>query len=149
MWAQGMARLAEQGTARGRELVEGLAEALVEQARANTSSNGSHSYGTPTPASPGGGPAQISGTLTDSIGHSEPVPDLGGWSIKVGPRTGQYPPYGRRATSADRYGYYLETGLRNGATYPWLKPAADAVAAGGALAAAGGVLNSLSWQPVF
>lgn len=146
MWTRGMAKLAEQGPVRGRELLETLAEALVEHARGNVS-NGQHAYGTPTPATPGSGPAMISETLKESIDHSEPIPNALGWSLKVGPKPNQYPEYNSR-TPADRYGYYLETGLRNGTTYPWLKPAANALAAGGAAALMGGAMNR-PWMPVF
>lgn len=146
-WTRGLARLAEQGPVRAREALESLAETLAGHARGNVSSNGQHAYGTPTPASPGSGPAMISETLKDSIDHSEPIPDALGWSLKVGPRPNQYPEYNSR-TPADRYGYYLETGLRNGDTYPWLKPAADAVAAAGTVALMSGVVNR-PWPPVF
>jgi hypothetical protein len=147
VWVRGLAKLAEQGPIRARELLESLAEAVVEQAKGNTS-NGQHAYGTPTPASPGSGPAMISGTLKDSIGHSEPIPNAMGWSLKVGPRPDCYPNYGSGRTPADRYGYYLETGLRNGDTYPWLKPAADKVAAAGTVSLMGGAVNR-PWTPVF
>jgi hypothetical protein len=137
--AQAIARASEAGVARAAIALESLAEAVEEQARANAS-NGSHPYGTPTPARPGEGPAQISGTLVASIGHAPITKDPAGWATKVGPRQGFSPPYGKRPTPAHLYGYYLETGLRNGTTYPWLKPAADRVvpAAAGILAKAFG-----------
>jgi hypothetical protein len=47
----------------------------------------------------------------------------GGWETKVGTAVGFTPPYGR--TRANKYGLFLETGLKNGATYPFLKPAFD------------------------
>jgi hypothetical protein len=147
MLARGLARLSEQGAARAREGLELLAEAVVEQARTNAS-NGSHAYGTPTPARPGEGPATISETLRDSVTHSDPLPNAAGWSLKVGPTVGRYPPYGGGRTPADRYGYYLETGLRNGDTYPWLKPAADTIAAGSALAVFSGAVNR-GWGQLF
>lgn len=146
MWTQGLAKLAEQGPMRARELLETLAETLVEHAR-GTVSNGQHAYGTPTPARPGSGPAMISETLKESIDHSEPVPSALGWSLKVGPKPNCYPEYNSR-TPADRYGYYLETGLRNGTAYPWLKPAADALEAAGAAALMGGAMNR-PWMSVF
>ena len=89
----------------------------------------SHRYGTRTPARPGGPPALISGTLRRSITHTRPTPVPGGVEVRVGVGSGFHPTYpGRRAsTSSSRYGLYLETGLRNGTTYPFLLPAADKV----------------------
>ena len=125
-WTSALRRLAEQGVARAETALEVLAVELEDTAR-QRASNGIHAYGTPTPARPGEGPAEISGTLKESIGHTRPIKDLLGWEMKVGPRVGFTPPYGRRQTSADQYGYFLETGLRNGTTYPWLKPSVDLV----------------------
>lgn len=125
-WTTVLDRIVQQGVVQAGAALLLVAEAVEREARAKAS-NGQHAYGTPTPASPGQGPAEISGTLKDSIGHTTPVKDLLGWEMKVGPRTGFTPPYGRNPTPADRYGYYLETGLRNGDTYPWLKPAVESV----------------------
>lgn len=77
-----------------------------------------------TNASPGGPPALVSGTLRRSIAHTPVHPDgIHGYSTRVGTQRGIYPPYGgRRRTPASMYGLYLETGLRNGATYPFLGP---------------------------
>lgn len=124
VFTAGFAKLSEEGEIRGRLALEPLALAVERQAKINAS-NGRHKYGTPTPAHPGEGPAVISGTLKKSVGHTPIEKDATGWKTKVGPRLGYNPPYGKHPTSADRYGYYLETGLRNGATYPWLKPAAE------------------------
>lgn len=124
IFTAGFAKLATEGDARTRLALEPLALAVERQARINAS-NGRHAYGTKTPARPGEGPAVISGTLKRSVGHTPIEKGFDGWSTKVGPRLGFTPPYGRSPTPADRYGYYLETGLRNGATYPWLKPAAE------------------------
>jgi hypothetical protein len=110
-----------------------LANVVEKQAKINVST-GSHRYGTPTPARPGAGPAIISGNLRRSITHERVTRGMdGNWTTRVGPAAGFYPPYpyrGRggeapRRTSADKYGAYLESGLRNGAKYPWLKPAAE------------------------
>lgn len=107
-----------------------VALAAEKQAKINAST-GSHAYGTPTPASPGTGPAQISGTLVRSITHSTPMPHGLGWSAKVGTAAGMYPVYRTLAggvvksrTPSSKYGYYLEKGLRNGARYPFLEFAA-------------------------
>jgi hypothetical protein len=101
----------------------------IETEAKNNASQGSHAYGTPTPASPGGGPARISGTLVRSITHTEPRPTLtGGVEIRVGPAGGLYSPHNRH-TPSSRYGLYLETGLRNGSVYPFLGPAFHKVGA--------------------
>jgi hypothetical protein len=109
-----------------------LALVVEKQAKINAST-GSHRYGTPTPARPGTGPAVISGNLRRSVTHDRVAFGGGIWTTRVGPAMGFYPPYPRRGrhggaprrTPAHRYGYFLETGLRNGAKYPWLKPAAE------------------------
>lgn len=124
IFTAGFAKLAAEGDARTRLALEPLAQAVERQARINAS-NGRHKYGTRTPARPGEGPAVISGTLKRSVGHTPIVKDATGWKTEVGPRTGFAPPYGKNPTPSHRYGYYLETGLRNGTAYPWLKPAAE------------------------
>jgi hypothetical protein len=116
------AKVVTESDSRTRLALEPLAQAVEKQARINAS-NGRHERGTPTPARPGEGPAQISGTLRRSVDHSPVVKDAGGWMTKVGPKRGLAPSYS--STESHEYGYYLETGLRNGARYPWLKPAAD------------------------
>lgn len=110
--------------AKARKALTALALLTERQAKINASV-GAHKRGTPTPASPGTGPAVISGTLRRSLTHSSPVRTGAGWEVKVGTAVGFTPPYGR--TPASRYGLYLETGLRNGATYPFLLPAAKFV----------------------
>lgn len=106
--------------------LEPLAAAVERQAKINASS-GEHRRGTPTPAHAGSGPARISGTLVRSLTHTRPQRTATGWECRVGTATGLYAPYNRR-TPANRYGYYLEHGLRNGAKYPFLGPAAHMVA---------------------
>jgi hypothetical protein len=97
------------------------ADAMVKQARTNAS-NGRHPWGTPTPATPGTGPAVISGTLRRSIIREAVKRSPTGWETKVGMRPGQLAPYNSR-TPSSKYALYLETGLRNGARYPFLEPA--------------------------
>ena len=114
------ARLDEHGRVRGRVALEPVARAIERQAKINASV-GRHKRGTPTPAQPGTGPSVISGTLRRSITHSPIVQSGTGWETRVGTAAGFSPPYGR--TPASKYGLYLETGLKNGATYPFLVPA--------------------------
>jgi hypothetical protein len=118
-----LAGINQQGRAAARTGLTGLADALVKQAKSNASS-GRHAYGTPTPARPGTGPAVISGTLRASIDRTAVTLNAAGWEAKVGLVPGRTPPYrkGRSATSS-KYGLFLETGLRNGAKYPFLQPA--------------------------
>jgi hypothetical protein len=118
-----LAAVERQGIKAARAGLIGTADAVVKQAKINAS-NGRHAYGTPTPASPGQGPAVISGTLRDSIVRTAVIRAAYGWETKVGLRPGQVPPYRRRGrTESSKYGLYLETGLKNGTTYPFLKPA--------------------------
>lgn len=118
-------RLAVEGNLRTRLALEPLALLIEKQAKINASS-GSHPYGTPTPATPGTGPAIISGTLRRAITHS-PIKAIaeGGWETRVGTGIGAFPPYGGPGRQpANKYGYILEvTGLRNGDKYPFLIPA--------------------------
>jgi hypothetical protein len=116
-----MTEITAQGSLRTRRVLTGLANVVEKQAKTNASS-GSHAYGTPTPASPGSGPARISGTLVKSITHTDIVPNGLGWECKVGTGAGFTSPYSK--TPSSKYGLFLETGLKNGATYPFLKPAA-------------------------
>lgn len=116
-------RLAVEGNRRSRLALEPLALLIEKQAKINASS-GSHKYGTPTPASPGTGPAIISSTLRRAITHSPIRVIADGWETRVGMGIGAFPPYGGpNRQPANKYGYFLETGLRNGATYPFLEPA--------------------------
>ncbi|MER6778502.1 MULTISPECIES: hypothetical protein [unclassified Streptomyces] len=112
--------IAAEGQLKSKTFLTQLANAIERQAKMNASS-GSHRRGTPTPASPGSGPAVISGTLRRSLTHTAVAPSGTGWETKVGTGAGISPPYGR--TPASKYGFALENGLRNGATYPFLKPA--------------------------
>lgn len=116
------AKLSEEGRIRGRIALEPVAKVIEKQARINASV-GRHKYGTPTPARPGTGPAVISGTLRRSITHAPAVQKGTGWEMKVGTAVGFTPNYGGGRTPANKYGYYLEHGLRNGSTYPFLVPA--------------------------
>lgn len=105
-----------------RRVLTAIALVAERQAKINASS-GAHKRGTPTPARPGSGPAVVSGTLRRSITHAPAMKSASGWEIKLGPGVGFTPPYGK--TPASEYGEILEkTGLRNGATYPFLIPAA-------------------------
>lgn len=118
-------RLAVEGNTRARLSLGPLALLIEKQAKTNASS-GAHTYGTPTPASPGTGPAIISGTLRRAITHS-PIQAIaeGGWETYVGMGIGAFPPYGGASRQpANKYAYFLEIeGLRNGAKYPFLVPA--------------------------
>lgn len=116
-----------------------LALVVEKQAKVNARV-GSHKYGTPTPARPGTGPAVISGTLRRTITHTPVVWDTHGWTTRVGMGAGFYPPYGKSRTASSKYAMHLETGLRNGAKYPFLRPA---------FKFAIGVPADLIWREVF
>jgi hypothetical protein len=116
------ARIGAQGMIRSRVALAPIADLIVRQAKINAST-GRHPYRTPTPASPGTGPAIISGTLVASIIRTQ-VQFVGiGWEVKVGLAPNKFPPYSRR-TPSSKYGMYLETqrGNRRG-LYPFLEPA--------------------------
>lgn len=134
-------RLAARSVATGAAAMTSLALAVEVRAKQNLG-RASHPYGTPTPAAPGGPPALVSGTLRRSVTHSRPSPMPGGIEVRVGLGAGFYPAYARRGrsrrgggrgmrTPSSRYGLYLETGLRNGARYPFLRSAFREAVAGG------------------
>lgn len=126
--------------ARARTGLTQLALVVEKQAKINARV-GSHKYRTPTPASPGTGPAVISGTLRRSITHTPVIWSGVGWETRVGMAAGLYPPYGNsKRTPSSKYALYLETGLRNGDKYPFLRPA---------LVFAIGVPAELIWREVF
>ncbi|MDB4873215.1 MAG: hypothetical protein JWL97_4219 [Gemmatimonadales bacterium] len=106
-----------------RRALTATALAVERETKTNLGRGGTHKYGTPTPARPGGPPAIISGTLRRSVTHTPVVRGMTGWETRVGVASGVYPPYGRKKTASSRYGWALETGLRNGAKYPFLLPA--------------------------
>jgi hypothetical protein len=114
------AKLGEQGIARTPIALADLADAILKQAKVNAG-NGSHAWGTPTPARPGEGPAQISGTLVRSLARTAVNRTGTGAEVRVGTQPGMVPPYGR--TPSSKYGSYLEAGLKNGARYPFLTTA--------------------------
>jgi hypothetical protein len=121
------AKVVAEAEGKTREALTATGLAIEREAKLNVGRGGTHKYGTPTPASPGGPPALISGTLRRSVTHTPAAPGLGGWTMKIGTAVGVYPPYPKKGnrTASSKYGYYLETGLRNGAQYPWLLPAAE------------------------
>lgn len=122
MFTELFAEIAKVGEEKTRTVLTRLAGAVEKQAKINAS-NGSHRYGTPTPASPGTGPATISRTLRGSLTHTPIMYMGGGFETRVGTAAGVASPYGSR-TPASKYGMYLERGmLRNGAAYPFLLPA--------------------------
>lgn len=115
------ARLDAQFELRGRIALTPVADAVKKQAKINAS-NGTHAYGTKTPARPGTGPAKISGTLYKTIDRSPVTREAFGWFCQVGMVPGQSPWYSRKTSS--KYAYTLEvTGCRNGNKYPFLYPA--------------------------
>jgi len=115
--------LIESGNVAIRNGVARVCTAVQREARSRLAES-SHPYGEPTTAAPGGPPALVSGTLRRSVIHTEPR--LAGpmtWEARVGLAAGMFPPYGHDRTPSSKYGLYLETGLRNGTTYPWFIPA--------------------------
>lgn len=125
------AKVSAQAVDRGRLALEPLAIVIENQAKTNVST-GTHKYGTKTPAHPGAGPAIISGSLRRSITHTPAVMEAGAWTTMIGIAAGVYPPKRPNAgsrggkakqTPVSKYAKYLEEGLKNGETYPFLKPA--------------------------
>jgi hypothetical protein len=130
VFAKLFAEVAETAQAKTRQAMTAVAMVAESQAKINVST-GSHRYGTPTVAHPGAGPSVVSGTLRRSITHMPTFATGSGFATMVGAAPGFYPPYPHHSrdggapkrTMSSRYGYYQETGLRNGSTYPWLQPA--------------------------
>lgn len=141
--------LARQAEPKGPRALTALANVIERQAKINAST-GAHRYGTPTPASPGTGPAVISGNLRRSLTHT-PLKLVGPsiWETRVGTGVGFYPSYGGRSrTPANKYGYYLEKGLKNGSTYPFLEPAFRYAVGAPARAIYESVYGERSWKRV-
>ena len=150
VWTDLFKSIDAQATGKGRELLTLIATAIEKQAKINASV-GAHRYGTPTPARPGTGPAVISGNLRRSLTH-EPIRTLGPghWTTRVGTATGFYPSYGGHSrTPANKYGFYLERGLRNGAKYPFLVPAFNHVTGIGMGAMFRAIYGDKAWKRVF
>lgn len=139
VFAKLFAGLDAEAKARAKVGLTQLALTVEKQAKINARV-GSHKYGTPTPAKPGTGPAVISGTLRRSITHTTVKWSGSGWETRVGMGAGLYPPYGSKRTASSKYALYLETGLKNGAKYPFLRPA---------FKFAIGVPADLIWRDVF
>ena len=128
----GIEHVTRTGLARNREALAALALVVERRAKKEAGAGGAHAPHTPTPATPGRGPAVVSGDLRRSITHTEPAPRGIGWTCRVGPASTPHRVYGgkrrasrARGTTSGVIGKALETGLRGGHKYPFLKPAAD------------------------
>lgn len=123
MLADLFGKLALQGEERAVAALTATALAVERQAKINAS-NGEHAYRTRTPASPGQGPARISGSLVRAITQTEPRRTAYGWEVRVGMAPGLYPYYNRR-TSSSQYGYILEVlgAGKSGHKFPFMQPA--------------------------
>jgi len=94
--------LVDRAQAASREAVVEAAHAAELAMKQHAGEGGRHAQGTPTPATPGGGPAVISGTLRRSIRVGEIQPfGVTGYSAKVGPTA----IYGRRVELEYDYPY--------------------------------------------
>lgn len=110
------------GRIAGRVAITKVADAAVSAVRKNLRSAGSHAYGTPSPARPGGPPARISSTLMKSIDRSRVTREAFGFFCQIGTAQGMIPPYamGVSPTTSSQYGLILESlGLKDGSTYPF------------------------------
>lgn len=104
-----------------------LALAVEAKAKENAS-NGQHQRGTKTPASPGSGPAVITGDLRRAITHT-PVSVVGGFlETRVG--VASTPHSGPGSANSGQIGRYLEKDGRGSSRYPFLGPAFDEVVRG-------------------
>lgn len=101
-----------------------LGMAIEARAKEDLNAN-THSRGTTTPASPGGPPAKISGDLMRSITTTDPTGVAGRIEVRVGPAS--TPHSGSTATSG-RIGRALEADGKGSNRYPFMRPAAQAVA---------------------
>lgn len=113
------------GLSRARRAMTAHALFVERRQKDLVAAGGAHRYGTPTPAHPGSGPAVISGDLRRSITHT-PVGEGLAMESRIGPSATPHSTYrhrNRRGANSAQIGRYLETGLRNGATYPFMAPA--------------------------
>jgi hypothetical protein len=135
MFTELFAKLGDQVIGKSMMAIEAAATAVKDRAKQSVSQQ-SHPYGTKTPASPGGPPAMISGTLAGSIGQSAVELGFGSLSVKVGMIPGNFPYYSGR-TPSSLYAKYLETtgAGRSGVRYPFLADALHDVGKDAATAA--------------
>lgn len=121
------ARVIDGCIARNTIALAALANEVVAEYKEFMGVQPTHPRNTPTPASPGGPPAQISGTLASSFGRSEVMRKSYGAAVEVGLKAGMYPGYRSKRTSS-QYGYILDVaGCRNGVTYPFFANTVEAV----------------------
>jgi hypothetical protein len=124
--SQALLRLVSRADELGHQAVTRLALG-VEAAAKEALNLRTHTYGTPTPATPGGPPAKISGDLLRSVTH-----EVEGSVARIGPADLPHSRYdtrglrsrgGARAPTSDTgtIGKALEENLG----YPWLAPSAD------------------------
>ena len=125
---QVFARVLVEAQERARLGLEEVGKLVHERAVQSVSAR-SHPYRTATPASRGGPPAMISGTLSKSLTVTPATPSAQGWQVKVGTAPGMYPACNHR-TPSSKYGYYLEVAGagKSHVRYPFLAAAAHAVA---------------------
>lgn len=121
-----------------------VAEAAQKNMKGVLEGQGSHSRGTPTPASPGGPPAQVTGTLAKSVAKAVKV-KKGGATAFIGPtkpadeafygrflQRGYVPNGGKRRTRAQR----RSRGTSGKVRYPYVEKARDlTIAEAGPIAA--------------
>lgn len=126
------AALSAQVEARSAVALSAVGQLVHERAVQSVSAR-THPYRTKTPATRGGPPASISGTLARSLAVSPPTLGPMGWEVKVGTAAGMTPPYSSR-TPSSKYGHYLETAGagRSHVKYPFLAAAFHTTALAGA-----------------
>ena len=92
----------------------------MEARMKDNASQGEHQRGTQTPASPGSGPAVISGDLRRSITHT-PIESISGLlQTRVGPAS---TPHSDSSATSGEIGRYLEKDGRGSNRYPFVEPA--------------------------
>lgn len=138
-----LAEVAAHSEERFDSAIRNVALRVEAEMKARVREGGAHQYGTKTPATPGGGPAVISGQLARSITHQRvpggyrigpaDIPHTGYSTrrrvISAGPRGGKRKGgFGSKGNAtAGQIGEWLENGGRYGVAYPFVEPAKNAV----------------------
>jgi len=130
-----MLSVAAKGHERADKAILSLGLKVLNSARKKVVEGGRHAYGTPTPASPGRGPAGVTYQLRGSLDKEVRI-KRGAMVVRVGPRDTERRQSGKGArrrmlslrarggsSTNGVIGAALETGGRYGVRYPWLYPA--------------------------
>lgn len=138
-----LALVTAEGNRRSDEALLVTAISVENEVKVALLRSGTHVAGTPTPASPGNPPALVSGQLRRSISHTV-LKGLAVTTVRIGPAETTRLPYSKKGSRSlthrvggaggtitnGKLGLILETGVRGGHRYPFMKEGFDKGIAG-------------------